>query len=37
MAKLIKIAATNDLPPGQQAAFTVEGLKIAIFNVDGTY
>jgi nitrite reductase/ring-hydroxylating ferredoxin subunit len=37
MAKLIKIAATKDVPPGQGAAFTVEGLRIALFNVEGTY
>lgn len=37
MAKLLKIAETNDVPPGQAAAFTVEGQKIALFNVEGTY
>ena len=37
MAKLIKIAAVKDVPPGQGAAFTVEGLEIALFNVEGTY
>ena len=37
MTKLIKIAAVSDVPPGQRAAFTVEGQRIALFNVDGTY
>ena len=37
MAKLIKIAAARDVPPGQSAAFTVEGQRIALFNVEGTY
>ena len=37
MAKLIKIATARDVSPGQGAAFTVEGLRIALFNVEGTY
>jgi nitrite reductase/ring-hydroxylating ferredoxin subunit len=37
MAKLIKIAETQDLPPGTGAAFEVEGQNIAVFNVDGTF
>ena len=37
MARLIKIAEAKDVPPGQAAAFTVEGQKIALFNVEGTY
>ena len=37
MAKLIKIAGTKELAPGQSAAFTIEGQKIALFNVEGTY
>ena len=37
MAKLIKIAAVSDVPPGQGAAFTVEGQRIALFNVEGAY
>jgi nitrite reductase/ring-hydroxylating ferredoxin subunit len=36
MAKLLKIAKTKDVPPGQAAAFTIEGQKIALFNVEGT-
>ena len=37
MAKLFKIAETKDVPPGQGSAFTIEGQKIALFNVEGTY
>ncbi len=37
MAKLIKIAEAKDVPPGQAAAFAVEGQRIALFNVEGTY
>jgi hypothetical protein len=33
MAKLLKIAKTEDVVPGQAAAFTIEGQKIALFNV----
>ena len=37
MAKLIKIAEVKDVLPGQAAAFTVEGQRVALFNVEGTY
>jgi nitrite reductase/ring-hydroxylating ferredoxin subunit len=37
MAKLLKIAETKDVTPDQAAAFTIEGQKIALFNVEGTY
>ena len=37
MAKLIKITETKELPPGKAAAFDVEGSRIAVFNVDGTF
>ena len=37
MAKLLNIAKTKDVPPGQAAAFTIGGKKIALFNVEGTY
>jgi len=37
MTKLLQIAETKDVPPGQAAAFTIEGHKIALFNVEGTY
>jgi hypothetical protein len=37
LAKLLKIARTKDVPPGQAAAFTIEAQKIALFNVEGTH
>jgi len=37
MANLIKIAEVKDVLPGRAAAFTVEGQRIALFNVEGTY
>ncbi len=37
MATLIKIAEVKDVPPGQAAAFEVEGHSIALFNVEGTF
>jgi len=37
MAKCLKIAETKDVSPGQSAAFTVEGQRVALFNVEGTY
>ena len=37
MPKLVKVAARNDLPPGHAAAFDVEGQRIALFNVEGTF
>jgi nitrite reductase/ring-hydroxylating ferredoxin subunit len=37
MAKLIKIAEVKDVLPGRAAAFTVEGERVALFNVAGTY
>ena len=37
MAKLVKIAEIKDLSPGQAAAFDLEGQRIALFNVEGTF
>ncbi len=37
MAKLIKLAETKSLAPGQAAAFDVEGHRIALFNVGGSF
>ena len=31
------VAAIGDLPPGSGKAFTVAGLRIALFNVDGRF
>ena len=37
MAKRIKLATTQDVPLGKAAAFEVEGRRIALFNIEGTY
>ena len=37
MAKLVKIAETKDVKPGQGIAFDVEGNRIAVFNKEGTF
>jgi nitrite reductase/ring-hydroxylating ferredoxin subunit len=37
MGQLIKVAKTNDIPPGTAKAVDVEGRPVALFNIDGTY
>ncbi len=37
MARLIKVADTKDLPPGKATAAEVDGNRIAVFNVGGTF
>ena len=37
MPKLVKIAQTGDLSPGEGKVFEAEGQTIAFFNVDGTF
>lgn len=37
MGELRKVAETKDLPPGGALAVDVEGLRLALFNIDGTY
>jgi 3-phenylpropionate/trans-cinnamate dioxygenase ferredoxin component len=37
MTKQIRVTTVKDLPPGQAAAFDVEGKRIAVFNVAGTF
>ena len=37
MARLIKVAEANELPPGQGKLVQVDGLRIAIFHVGGRY
>jgi 3-phenylpropionate/trans-cinnamate dioxygenase ferredoxin component len=37
MSKLIKIAEIKDVPPGKGLSFDLEGQRIALFNVSGTY
>ncbi len=37
MAGYVKVARTEDVPPGQGRMVEVSGKKIAIFNVEGAY
>ncbi len=37
MSRLVKIAQTGDLSPGEGKVFEAEGQTIALFNVDGTF
>jgi nitrite reductase/ring-hydroxylating ferredoxin subunit len=37
MARPIKVAAVNELSPGQGKLVQVDGNNIALFNVNGTY
>jgi nitrite reductase (NADH) small subunit/3-phenylpropionate/trans-cinnamate dioxygenase ferredoxin subunit len=37
MGQLIKVAETNEVPPGTAKTVDVEGRPVALFNIDGTY
>ena len=37
MGQRIKVAETNEVPPGTAKAVDVEGRPVALFNIDGTY
>ncbi len=37
MSKLIKLAKTNELAPGQCKSMEIAGERIALFNVDGKF
>ncbi len=37
MGELHKVTETSNLPPGTAMAIDVEGRRLALFNVDGTY
>ncbi len=37
MGQLIKVAETNQVPPGTVKAVDLEGRAVALFNIDGTY
>ena len=37
MAKLVEVAKTDDIEPGQGMLIEVEGKEIALFNCDGTF
>jgi len=37
MANFVKVAQTSEIPSGQGKCVEVDGKRIAIFNVDGSY
>jgi len=37
MPKTVKVAEVNEREPGEGKTFEVEGVRLALFNVDGTY
>ncbi len=37
MANFVKVAQISEIPAGQGKCIEVEGKRIAVFNVDGTY
>ncbi len=37
MSELIKVAETKDVPAGKAIAVDVQGIRVAIFNIDGSY
>ncbi len=37
MADFIKVATTNDIPPGQVRSFEVDGRRVALAHVDGAF
>ena len=37
MARLVKIADANQLPPGKATAAEIDGTRIAVFNVGGSF
>ena len=37
MANFVKVAQTSEIPVGQGKCVEVEGRRLAIFNVDGSY
>jgi 3-phenylpropionate/trans-cinnamate dioxygenase ferredoxin subunit len=37
MAQWVKVAAVSDLAPGEKKQINVEGVEVALFNVNGEY
>ena len=37
MADFVKVAKTNEIEPGQARLVDVQGKRIALFNIDGTF
>jgi nitrite reductase/ring-hydroxylating ferredoxin subunit len=36
MGEFVKVARVGDIRPGQRSAFWVEGVKVLVYNIDGT-
>lgn len=37
MEDFVRVAATSDIPPGKSVLVEIEGIRIAVFNLDGEY
>ncbi|MGQ9851562.1 MAG: Rieske (2Fe-2S) protein [Aggregatilineaceae bacterium] len=37
MSRYVTVATTAEIPPGAREVFEIDGLYIAVFNVDGRY
>ena len=37
MEDFVRVAATEDLPPGERLLVELEGIRIALFNLDGEF
>ena len=37
MPKWVRVASASEIPPGKGKLVEVEGLQVALFNVDGTF
>lgn len=37
MEDLVRVAAIEDIPPGERLLVELEGIRIAVFNLDGDY
>ena len=37
MAEFVKVAKTNEIEPGQARLVDIQGKRIALFNIDGTF
>ena len=37
MEDFVRVAATEDIPPGERLLVELDGVRIAVFNLDGDY
>jgi 3-phenylpropionate/trans-cinnamate dioxygenase ferredoxin subunit len=37
MANFVPVARKEEIPPGERKLFEIDGMFVAVFNVDGTY